>query len=144
MATEITSRDDLSFTLREKSGMRHDWHLGKRRRGGSPSESMQRGRMLFEEIAKLAQVDEFEAYSALLAVLLSEKWDSSFGEENGLADAVVRLVMVGLRARMARAALPFEPSFNPTHAEWVSVHARLDSAEAQLASMNLKPWRKPA
>ena len=140
MTTEITTLDDLSFVVRDDDDIRIYWQ--PQRGTHSPTAGMEYGRRcVLHELAQLANVDEHDAYTAITHALTSRAWNGDCAEEVGAADALARLVMIGLRAVMAKEEMPFATTFDPQHAEWCSLHRRVDIFEAHFKSLKVKPWR---
>ena len=135
MTSDMNSRDDLPFANRDSEGHLHDWHplRGESRR--SHAAGVQRGIAFFKALARLANANDIEAYSAVKFSLLSPHWDRHHAEEQGFADALARTVLVGLRAQRAGKVLKVNAPFLPTPAQWLALHARMDLLEAQLAAM---------
>ena len=140
MTTEITTLDDLSFVTRDDDDIRIDWHPV--RRTHAPAAATEYGRQcVMRELAQLAGTDEFDAYSAITRLLTSRTWNGQCSEESGVADAVARLVMIGLRAVAAMQDMPFATTFDPAHAEWCSLQRQADVMNAHFKSLKIKPWR---
>jgi len=140
MTTAITSRDDLAFVARTKSGNLIDWHP-TRNKSASPNAGRREGMNHFRDVSHLADSDEFEAYDALLNALTSPHWQAGGCEERGLIEAILAAAMVGLRAMKAKAQMPFSTTFDPHHAKWCALNRLVEVMEAQLKSMKVKPWR---
>jgi len=141
MKHTITSRNDLSFTARDDAGATLDWHPGRHNMLVSHDACVKRGLEFFEDLEKLADVDEFDAYTAIRLALCSNAWKPDCGEEMGFADAIARAVIIGLRAMREKGILPFDRFFDPTHSQWCSMQERIELAELQLARFKQKPWR---
>jgi hypothetical protein len=140
MITEITTRDDLSFVTRDDDDLRVDWHPV--RRTHSPTAAMEYGRLCaMRELAQLADVDEHDAYTAITHALTSRSWNTQCGEEVGMIDGLARLAIIGLRAIATKQEMPFSTLFDPQHAEWCSLHRRVDIMEAHFKTLKIKPWR---
>jgi len=139
MKPTITSRDDLPFTTRNATDDIVPWH--PTRNHDSVEGGMKAGLDAVDAIGKLAHVDEYEAHTAIVQMLLSPNWNPHCPEELGAADGLARLVMIGLRAHTHRDDMPFETRFDPMHAHWCSLNNRVDLAEAQFKKAKMKPWR---
>jgi len=140
MTTEITTLDDLSFVARDEDDIRIDWQPVREKH--SPTSGMEYGRKcVLDELARLACVDEHDAYRAITFALTSRGWNGDCAEEVGFTDAVARLVMIGLRAMAAKEDMPFATTFDPAHAEWCSLHRQVDVMNAHFKSLKIKPWR---
>jgi len=140
MTTEITSLDDLSFVVRDEDDIRNHWQ--PQRGKNSPSAGMEYGRQcVLRELAQLACVDEYDAYTAITFALTSRAWNGECAEDVGMADGLARLALIGLRAMMAKEEMPFATSFDPKHAEWCSLNQRVDIYEARFKALKVKPWR---
>jgi len=140
MTTEITSLDDLSFVVRDDDDIRVHWQ--PQRGKHSPEAGMAYGRdCVLRELAQLACVDEHDAYTAITHALTSRAWNGECAEEVGMADGLARLAIIGMRAMMAKEEIPFGTTFDPKHAEWCSLHQRVDIYEAHFKALKVKPWR---
>jgi hypothetical protein len=131
MKNPITSRSDLSFTGCDADGVHIDWQPAR----------AQGGYDFLTELEKLADVDEFEAYTAIKHALLSSSWRTDGNEEAGFTDAIVRAAIIGMRAMREKEDLPFETVFNPEHSQRCSMQVRLELAELQLGRLRQRPWR---
>jgi len=140
MTIEITTLDDLSFTASDADGIRSDWQ--PERGSLSPAGAMLYGlTCVTREIAKLARVDEHDAYNAIVQALTSRTWNDQCAEEYGFADGLARLVIIALRALAMGGPLPFSTEFDPESARHASLAIRVEVLEAQLKALKVKPWR---
>jgi hypothetical protein len=140
MTTDITTLDELSFVVRDDDDIRMYWQ--PTRGTHSPTAGMDYGRQCaLRELAQLACVDEHDAHTAIAHALTSRAWNGDCAEEVGMADGLARLVIIGLRALAAEQEMPFSTLFDPQHAEWCSLHRRVDIYEAQFKSLKITPWR---
>jgi hypothetical protein len=139
MKSTITSRDDLPFTTRNTTDDFVPWHPN--RDLDSHESGRQAGLAAVDAIGQLAHVDEYEAHTAIVQLLISPNWNPRGPEELGVADGLARLVMIGLRAQQHSDDMPFETRFDPLHAQWCSLNTRVALAEAQLKKAKMKPWR---
>ena len=138
MATSITSRDDLPFVTHHRGAV-VDWR--PQRCLTSPETAVQRGLGYVDAIAARARVDEYAAWEAAKAAVLSEHWNRDGGEEEGFVDGLCRAAVIGWRAQAQTAPLPFEARFDPRTAQWLALQRRVELMEAQLKAMKVRPWR---
>lgn len=139
MTSPITSRDDLPFTTRTATGDFTPWHPESH--SNATEAGMQYGLDAVDAIAQLADVDEYEAHTAIVQALLSPDFSCEGAQERGFADGLARLVMIGLRAQAHADAMPFDTRFDPQHAHWCSLNTRADLMEMQLKEAKMTPWR---
>jgi hypothetical protein len=139
MKPTITSRDDLPFTTRTATDDIEPWH--PQRHIDSPEDGFQNGLDAVDAIAQLADVDEYEAHTAIVLALLSPSFNHQGAEERGFTDGLARLAMIGLRAKTHADEVPFVAHFDPVHAHWCSLNTRADLMELQLKDAKMKPWR---
>nr|WP_298168347.1 hypothetical protein [uncultured Pseudomonas sp.] len=102
--SQIRCRDDLSFTFRDEHGRMINWPQNNPGVNGD----WEKGVGFFEdEIAKLAEFDETEAFHAIeFAIAGMARRVTSL--EGGFAESVARAAVLGLRA-MRNGSARFEP-----------------------------------
>jgi hypothetical protein len=138
--TTIATRDHLPFVRRDREGDLHHWSP-VRQHGACYETTTALGNAWVDTLGQLARVDEHEAYIATLHALLSPNWSGECGEEEGFADALARVAVIGWRALRAADGEVTVKGFDPSLARWCSLLTRLEVMEAQLKSPNVTPWR---
>lgn len=94
----IESRDDLSFTQRDGEGRLINWSV-PHDKNGNWSAGVEIGLQHFSEVAELAQLSEYEAFSAIEHALNTYGWQQGgWGIEMGFTEALAAAAIVGLRA----------------------------------------------
>ncbi|MDI2594085.1 hypothetical protein POF45_22020 [Pseudomonas sp. 681] len=126
------TRDDLSFTARihneidpqyprlvnwapvEIPHQKDQWNIGR-----------DMGLKMMDELARLADVDEPEAFNAIRFAPDSRNWVGERGTESGFSEGIAALAIVGLRY-LARGAQSFDPE-NPQPSVYWTAKRLLDS-----------------
>ena|SRR3569623_385134 len=140
MTPTIATRDHLPFVRRDREGNLYHWSP-TRIPNADYDTTTALGTAWVDTLAQLAAVDEHEAYIALIHVLLSPNWNVECGEEEGFADALARLAIIGWRALRAPEGQGIVKMFDPQLSRWCSLLQRLELREAQLKALNVTPWR---
>ena len=139
MKPAITSRDDLPFATRTATDEFDPWQ--PERHDDCAQDGVQYGLDAVAAIGQLAEVDEYEAHTAFVQVLLAQTFHCKRAEERGFIEGLARLAMIGLRAQAQTEPLPFDAHFDPMHAQWCSLNTRADLMEMHLRMAMINPWR---
>jgi len=140
MTPTIATRDHLPFVSRDREGNLYHWSPVRIPDADYETTTAQ-GTAWVDTLGQLARVDEHEAYITLIHALLSPNWNGECGEEEGFADALARIVIIGWRAIRAPDGEGFVRIFDPTLSHWCSLLQRVELREAQLKALNITPWR---
>ena len=140
MTTTIATRDDLPCVSRDSEGNQQHW-FSTHSSTDCYDTTTALGAACVDAIAQLARVDEHEAYIAIKHALLSPHWNEEGGEEEGFADAIARIVIIGWRGIRTPDGEAFVKIFDPTLAHWCSLMQRVELREAQLKALNVTLWR---
>lgn len=104
----ILSRDDLSFTQRDREGRLLNWFVPSR--NGNWHEHYGIGEAWFSEVVELARNNPRAAYEAMLcAGTDSLRMYGSFGHADGFMDHMARWALAAMLTNAAQPELPFEP-----------------------------------
>lgn len=140
MATQMVStrtpqrRDDLTFTARDEGGRLSNWLPGERTSEAKWSDGLERGRARFNEVDKLAEHDEHEAFNAIRFALTTPTWCPGWGEEAGFADSLAAAAIIGMYA--VREGLV--PAFDKDSAERFSLDMQLHLAQQRIAELEAR------
>lgn len=93
----MRSRDDLSFTARSAESVFLNWHIPAEQRAKYWGNGVDRGRMLFEEVRRLAENNPMEAF-ATLSFAWANMRQTMPGEETGFMEAFARAAIAGILA----------------------------------------------
>lgn len=93
----ITSRDNLSFTIRGEHGGLINWNV-KHDLEDYWSEHVEIGKRFFSEIVELAEHSEREALFGMLYAICSPTFRAGWGEEHGFVEMMSRAAIIGMRA----------------------------------------------
>lgn len=102
----VTCRDELSFTTREEYNRMNNW-IVHALRGTHWEPNIETGRGLFDEIAKLAESNELDAYLAMQTAVTAPEWKPTNGIEYGFAQHLAAAAIIGLRA-IREGSVPYD------------------------------------
>jgi hypothetical protein len=109
--SNITSRRELSFVATsDEPGIVSNWKV-PHDKGGYVGDTVPIGHRHFSEVAELAEVNEHQAFYAILAAINSPEWNhtkdgTGWGIECGFTERLAAAAVIGLRA-MREGAEPY-------------------------------------
>lgn len=92
----VSTRCDLSFHKAAPQPGACNWQV-EDKRTEQWQDNQEAGRALFDEVAKLAEANEIEAFFALLTAPTAPTWKSAGGIESGFAERMAAAAVIGLR-----------------------------------------------
>ena len=92
----VSTRDDLVFTRRDKDGYLINWDV-PHDHDGYWHTSVSIGQMLFQDVIRLAANNPDEAYDAIRFAMMAFK-PGGWGIETGFAEAVAQFAITGIQS----------------------------------------------